>query len=75
MGTTSAVTVDGWFSGAGHQLQEIAAGGLKLDSQVAQLVQAMATFQANHFGFNPTTAATARNDPTLQATIAAAWHH
>jgi len=75
MGTTSAATVDGWFSGAGHQLQEITAGGLKLDSQVAQLVQAMATFQNNHPAFNPTGAAAAPNDPTLQATIAAAWHH
>jgi Ca2+-binding RTX toxin-like protein len=75
MGSTSSVTISNWFAGAGHQLQEITAGGLKLDGQVAQLVQAMATFAANNPGFNPTTATQAPNDPTLQATIAAAWHH
>ena len=41
---------------------------------VAQLTQAMATYSANHSSFNPTTAAQAPNDATLQGAIAAAWH-
>jgi hypothetical protein len=75
MGTQSQITIDGWFSGAGNDLQEITAGGLKLDSQVSQLVQAMAAYSANNPGFNPATATQAPNNLTLQTTIAAAWHH
>jgi hypothetical protein len=74
LGTTSEVTVSGWFSSIGNQLQEITAGGLKLDSQVSQLVQAMATYAANDPGFNPTTATAMPNDPNLQNAIAVAWH-
>jgi hypothetical protein len=77
MGTKTHVTVSGWFSSAGNDLSEINAGGLEIDSQVSQLVQAMATYSADNPGFNPTasTSAQAPNDPTLQAAIAAAWHH
>jgi hypothetical protein len=75
MGTKSAITISNWFSGAGNQLQEITAGGLKLDSQVSQLVQAMATYAANNPGFDPTAVAQAPTDPNLQNAIAAAWHH
>jgi hypothetical protein len=74
MGTSSHVTVRGWFASTGSQLQEITAGGLKLDSHVAQLVQAMATYSGNNPGFNPVTATQAPNDATLQTAIAAAWH-
>jgi Ca2+-binding RTX toxin-like protein len=76
LGTQSQVTVSNWFGSAGSQLSEITAGGLKIDSQVAQLVQAMATFSADNPGFNPTaaTATQAPNDPALQSAIAAAWH-
>ncbi len=31
-------------------MQEITAGGLKIDSQISQLVQAMATYSANNTG-------------------------
>jgi Ca2+-binding RTX toxin-like protein len=75
MGTQNSITVAGWFASAGNQLQEITAGGLKLDSQVSQLVQAMATFAANNPGFNPTAVAQAPNDPTLQNAITTSWHH
>jgi Ca2+-binding RTX toxin-like protein len=77
MGTNSHVTVSGWFSSAGKDLQEITAGGLEIDSQVSNLVQAMATYSADNHGFNPTAPGNtqAPNDPTLQAAIAAAWHH
>jgi hypothetical protein len=50
-------------------------GGLKLDSQVAQLVQAMATYAANNPGFDPTAVFQGAHDPALQSAIAAAWHH
>jgi hypothetical protein len=75
MGTASAVTIAGWFAGTGNQLQEITAGGLKLDGQVAQLVQAMGTYSAANPTFDPTTASQAPNDANLQSAIAAAWHH
>ena len=74
MGTNSQVTVNNWFSSPSSDLTEITAGGMELDSQVAQLVQAMATYSASNPGFNPTTTAQAPNDPALQSTIAAAWH-
>jgi hypothetical protein len=50
------------------------ADGMKLDSQIAQLVSAMATYSANNSGFDPTQASQAPNDPTLQNAITAAWH-
>ena len=77
MGTNSAVTVNGWFSNAGNNLQEITAGGLEIDSQVSNLVQAMATYTAGNFAFDPTASGNtqAPNDPTLQTAIASAWHH
>lgn len=75
MGTHSQVTVDGWFANAANQLQEIeVASGLKLDSQVAQLVQAMATYSAANPGFNPASAAQAPNNAALQNAVAASWH-
>jgi Ca2+-binding RTX toxin-like protein len=70
----SVVTISGWFASTGNQLAEITAGGLKLDSGIAQLVQAMATYSANNPGFNPTMVTQVPNDPTLQSAIASAWH-
>jgi Ca2+-binding RTX toxin-like protein len=74
MGGQDQVTVSNWFSSNTGQLQEIKAGGLEIDSGVAQLVQAMATYSANNSGFDPTSATQAPNDSTLQSAIAAAWH-
>ncbi|MDF0520208.1 calcium-binding protein [Bradyrhizobium yuanmingense] len=53
LGTSTSTTVSNWFSGSAGALQEITAGGLKIDSQISQLVQAMATYSANHAGFDP----------------------
>ena len=75
MGTQSQITVNGWFSATGNQLQEITAGGLEIDGQVSQLVQAMATYSTNNPSFNPVTATQAPNNSNLQGAIAAAWHH
>jgi hypothetical protein len=76
LGTNTQVDVSGWFSSSSNQLQEISAGGLKIDSQVSQLVQAMATYSANSPGFDPTASGNTSvpNDPSLQATYSAAWH-
>ncbi|WP_316158348.1 MULTISPECIES: calcium-binding protein [unclassified Bradyrhizobium] len=76
LGTNSKVTVKDWFSVPSSQLQEITAGGLKIDSQISQLVQAMASYSSSHAGFDPTSSSnqTAPDDPALQASIAAAWH-
>jgi hypothetical protein len=41
MGTNTQVTVANWFGSGNHPLQEITAGGLKLDDQISQLVQAI----------------------------------
>jgi hypothetical protein len=76
LGTNTSVTVAGWFSSNDNQLQEISAGGLKIDSQVSQLVQAMATYSANNPGFDPASpsSSTVPNDTNLQNAIGAAWH-
>lgn len=49
-------------------------GGVMLGSQIAQLVQAMATYRSANAGFNPTTATTMPANTTLQNVIAAALH-
>ena len=72
MGSQDKITVAGWFNGAGSQLQEITAGGMKIDAGVTQLVQAMASYSSSHAGFDPTTATQAPAE--LQTTIAASWH-
>ncbi len=65
LGTNDNVTVSGWFGGdAGADVQAINAGGLKLDTGIAQLVQAMATFATANSGFNPTTATAMPTDTT-----------
>ena len=76
LGTQTEVTVQNWFSGSSNQLQETTAGGLKIDSQISQLVQAMATYSAANPGFDPTNLSihTAPNDTSLQNSMAAAWH-
>lgn len=76
LGTSTSVTLANWFSGANSQLQEITAGGMKIDGQISQLVQAMASYTASNPGFDPASSSvtTVPNDPTLQTSMAAAWH-
>ncbi|WP_145984416.1 calcium-binding protein [Bradyrhizobium nitroreducens] len=76
LGTTTSATISNWFSGSAGALQEITAGGLKIDGQISQLVQAMATYSANNTGFDPTSASihVLPNDTALQGTVSAAWH-
>ncbi|MGY3597188.1 Ca2+-binding RTX toxin-like protein [Bradyrhizobium sp. USDA 4341] len=76
LGTTTSVTVNNWFAGSGNRLDEISAGSLHIDSQVSQLVQAMAVYSVNNPGFDPTSQSVAAvpNDPTLQSAVVSAWH-
>jgi hypothetical protein len=76
MGTNTQVTVANWFGSGNHPLQEITAGGLKLDGQISQLVQAMATYSAGNPGFDATASGvhTLPNDTGIQTAMAAAWH-
>jgi Ca2+-binding RTX toxin-like protein len=78
IGTNDSITVVNWNNGdTGNQVQSINAGGLSLaiDTQFAQMIQEMATYEAANSGFNPTTATAMPTDSTLQAAITAAWHH
>jgi hypothetical protein len=75
LGSSDSVTIQGWFTGTGSTLSEIVSSdGLKLDSQLSQLVSAMATYASANIGFNPLTATQMPTDSTLQNTIAASWH-
>lgn len=76
MGTNNALTIDDWFGGANAAaVQSFMANGLTLDSQVGQLMSAMAAYSVGHSGFDPTAVSQSPNDSTLQSAIAAAWHH
>ncbi|QOZ75368.1 hypothetical protein XH83_07890 [Bradyrhizobium sp. CCBAU 53351] len=76
LGTSTSTTISNWFSGSAAALQEITAGGLKIDGQISQLVQAMATYSANNTGFDPSNPSIQAlpNDTTLQNAVAASWH-
>jgi Ca2+-binding RTX toxin-like protein len=76
LGTNNDVTIDNWYAGnARNQVQSINAGdGSKLDSQIAQLVSAMATCSADNPSFDPTQVSQMPNDQNLQTVLAAAWH-
>ncbi|HUI95858.1 MAG TPA: hypothetical protein VLX44_08915 [Xanthobacteraceae bacterium] len=76
LGTNEQRIVAGWYNNANAQVQSFqTADGLKLDSGVAQLVAAMATYSAANPGFNPATATQMPTDSGVQGAIAAAWHH
>ncbi|WP_316232697.1 calcium-binding protein, partial [Bradyrhizobium sp. SZCCHNPS2010] len=77
MGTHDQINIANWFGGSPDaQLAHIVTSdGSRLDVQVNQLVQAMATYSSNNSGFDPTVVAQAPSDAALQSTIAAAWHH
>jgi len=74
-GTTDTLTVQNWYSGSQYQVEHIKAsdGEVLLNTQVANLIQAMATFGAQHGGISWDQAIT--QDPTdVQPIIAAYWH-
>jgi serralysin len=74
LGTHEQVTIADWFAGGSHQLQEIKAGGVEIDANVQQLVQAMAVYSTAHPGFDPTATSHMPSDAHLQTVVAASWH-
>ncbi|HEY0525265.1 MAG TPA: calcium-binding protein, partial [Stellaceae bacterium] len=75
MGTQDRITVSGWYGAVTSRLQEIVtADGSNLDTQLDQLVQAMASYAAANPGFDPTLVAQLPSDPNLQNALASAWH-
>lgn len=78
MGTPQEVTVAGWYTDPLNQLQTITTSdGLSLgNSQVSQLVQAMAGFSSTNPGFDPTAPDNTHvADAGVQGVIAASWQH
>jgi Ca2+-binding RTX toxin-like protein len=76
IGTTDKITVQNWYSGSANQIETFATpDGLKLDTQIAQLVSAMATYSANNPGFDPSQASQMPNDSSVQSAIGSAWHN
>ncbi len=79
-GSLEELTVSNWFAPgqAYSQLSEIKLTGSNQvlpDAQVAQLVQAMASYQTSHPGFYPESADNpAITDPTVLAAVNSAWH-
>lgn len=76
LGSQDQFTLTNWFgTNPAAALSQITAGdGLKLDSSVLQLVQAMATYSSDNPGFSPAEATQMPTDPGLQSAISAAWH-
>ena len=75
IGSSNKVTVQGWYSSASNQVQSFHGDdGLNLDTQLASLVSAMATYSSNNPGFDPVSAMAMPTDTTLQSALASAWH-
>ena len=76
LGSPDVLTIKNWFgSGVSTELGQFSASdGLKLDSQITNLVSAFATYQSSNPGFNLATASALPPDPTLQSAIRSAWH-
>ena len=73
IGTDDQVTVDDWFASSSAQVSRIDAGDFYINSQLSQLISAMATFSSNNPGFAASQAIAMPTDTTLQTTIAASW--
>jgi len=74
LGSSDHLTVTGFFNYPATTLSEIKAGGLELDSQLNNLISAMASFSKSNPSFNPVTASQLPSNAALQNEIAAAWH-
>jgi Ca2+-binding RTX toxin-like protein len=83
MGTTTSMTINGWYIGGSSTYEklsefQVSDSGLKLDSQLANLVSAMSTFEANYLtahgtAFDPT-AVSSISDTTVLAAVSSDWH-
>ncbi len=76
LGTKDQVTIQNWYANNQSKVSEIVdANGLKLDSAVNTLVNAMATFQAANPAFDPQSTPGMPASTTLNAAVLAAWHN
>ncbi|WP_052400543.1 calcium-binding protein [Paraburkholderia ginsengisoli] len=76
LGTHDSLEIDGWFGSGSSAVQSFqTSDGLMLDTQVNQLVSAMAAYSAANPGFDPGLVTQMPTDPSLQNVIAASWHH
>ncbi|WP_263351356.1 beta strand repeat-containing protein [Acidicapsa acidisoli] len=75
LGTSDQIDISGWYNSSADQVSSFTAdGSTLLNSSVASLVSAMATYQSAHSSFNPQTSGTTMpTNTTLQNAIAAAW--
>ena len=73
IGTPDKVTVSNWYAGSAYHVEQFqtAGGKVLLDSQVQNLVQAMASFAPPASG---QTTLTAAYQTTLAPVLAANWH-
>lgn len=75
LGTQDSVTVSNWYGNDRAQVQTFAlADGMRIDSQIAQLVSAMATYSAANPGFDPSLATSMPTDAALTSAIGSSWH-
>jgi hypothetical protein len=76
LGSNDRLTVADWFGGNASPSVESfgTADGSKLDTQLTQLVTAMASFTTSHPGFDATQASSMPADANLLAVVAASWH-
>jgi hypothetical protein len=76
IGTSHTIDLQNWFAGSDYQLGAFqGADGLTLNnSDVNQLVTAMASYQAAHNSFNAASASVMPADTALQNSLAAVWH-
>jgi hypothetical protein len=76
-GVNNSVTVSNYFTDPRSPVvgSFVTGDGSQLNTQVEQLVTAMASYSAGNPGFDPTTATMMPNDRALQAAVLAAWHH
>jgi hypothetical protein len=56
LGTSNQITLTNWYTAAKDDVSSFTASGQTLDSQIAALVSAMASYATANPGFNPTTA-------------------
>jgi hypothetical protein len=73
-GSVDSVTVENWYNSSVYQVEQIALndGTKLLNTQVDQLIQAMATFSASHGGISWDQAVT-QNPNEVQAVLTAYW--
>jgi Ca2+-binding RTX toxin-like protein len=80
MGTKTEATIQGWFSNNYSKLSSVgvaggSGGSMTVDTQLSQLIQAMATYSSAHTGFDPTSSANPQiTDPTVLSAVSSAWH-